>query len=85
MDGRCVTIHLLYHDNVGIEYICDDAANSEESGGFLFFGDLTVWDGSAVSSQTILYGDHPWDDITQIVWDSLPHSLAEASAQMDSS
>ncbi len=82
--GRCVTVHLLYNGTAGIEYIYDDAANSDESEGFLFFGERTVWDGSAVPAQTILYGDHPWDDITQIDWNTLPHSLAEAAAQMDS-
>ncbi len=84
IDGCCVTIHLLYNGNAGIEYIYDDAANPEGSGGFLFFGDRTVWDGSVVPVQTILYGDHPWDDITQIDWNSLPHNLEEASARMDS-
>ncbi len=84
IDGRCVTIHLLYNGSAGIEYIYDDAANYEDSGGFLFFGHRTVWDGSVVPTQTTLYGDHPWDDITQIDWNTLPHSLEEASSQMDS-
>ena len=84
IDGRCVTVQLLNLSTAGIEYIYDDAAASEESGGFLFFGDRTVWDGSVIPAQTILYGDHPWDDITQIDWSTLPHSLAEASARMDS-
>ena len=83
IDGRCVTIQLLYNGSAGIDTIYDDAACSEESGGFLFFGYRTVWDDSAVPAQTILYGDHPWDDITQIDWNTLPHGLAEASAQMD--
>jgi len=30
--------------------------------------DHTVWDGSTIPAQSILYGDHPWDDITQIDW-----------------
>lgn len=85
IDGRCVTIHLLYNFNAGIEYIYDDVAYSEETSGFLFFGDRTVWDGSEAFAQTILYGDHPWDDITQIDWNHLPHTLEEASMQMDSS
>ena len=84
IDGRCVTIQLLYNGTAGIEYIYDDAACSEESGGFLFFGHRTVWDGSVVPMQAMLYGDHPWDDITQINWNTLPHNLSEASAQMDS-
>lgn len=84
IDNRCVTIHLLYNGSAGIEYIYDDAAYSDQSEGFLFFGDRTVWDGSTVPAETILYGDHPWDDITQIDWNALPHNLAEASAQMDS-
>ena len=83
IDGRCVTIQLLYNGTAGIEYIYDDAACSEESGGFLFFGHRTVWDGSVVPMQA-MYGDHPWDDITQINWNTLPHNLSEASAQMDS-
>jgi hypothetical protein len=84
IDGRCVTIQLLYNGTAGIEYIYDDAACSEESEGFLFFGHRTVWDGSVVPMQAMLYGDHPWDDITQINWNTLPHNLSEASAQMDS-
>ena len=84
IDGRCVTVQLLCSGNAGLEYIYDDGTRSEESGGFLFFGDRTVWDASEVPAQTILYGDHPWDDITQMDWTRLPHSLDEASAQMDS-
>ena len=84
IDGRCVTIQLLHNGSAGIEYIYDDAEHSEGSEGFLFFGYRTVWDGLTVPAQTIFYGDHPWDDITQIDWNTLPHSLAEASAQMDS-
>ncbi|MBR6706813.1 MAG: hypothetical protein IKI84_09065 [Clostridia bacterium] len=84
IDGRCVTVQMLYSGKAGLEYIYDDGAQAEGSGGFLFFGDRTVWDGSAVPLQTILYGDHPWDDITQINWNTLPHNLSEASARMDS-
>ena len=83
--GRCVTVQLLYSGKAGLEYIYDDGARAEESGGFLFFGDRTVWDGSVVLVQTILYGDHPWDDITEIDWNTLPHTLDAAAAQMDSS
>ena len=85
IDGRCVTVQLLYSGKAGLEYIYDDGAYSKETGGFLFFGDRTVWDGSEVPAQTILYGDHPWGDITQMDWHNLPHNLDEASAQMDSS
>ena len=84
IDGRCVSIHLLYNGSAGIEYIYDNTAHSDAPGGFLFFGDRTVWDGSTVPTQIILYGDHPWDDITQIDWNALPHSLEQASTQMDS-
>lgn len=83
IDERCVTVHLLYSGQAGLEYIYDDMARSEESEGFLFFGDRTVWEASAVPERTILYGDHPWDDITQMDWSNLPHSLDEASQQMD--
>ncbi len=84
--GRCVTIHLLYNSGfAGIEYIYTDAAVSDTNAGFLFFGNRTVWDGENVPSQAILYGDHPWDDITEIDWDSLPITLEEAAAQMDAS
>lgn len=76
----CVTIHLLFDtDRAGIEYIYRDG----QEGGFLFFGDRTVWSGA--TDGVILYGDHPWEDITRIDWEHLPQSLAEASAQMDSS
>ena len=85
IDGRCVTVQLLRSGRAGLEYIYDDGARSEGSEGFLFFGDRTVWDGSAVPAQTILYGDHPWGDITQMDWNTLPHTLTEASARMDSS
>ena len=78
--GRCVTIQLFEHGMAGLEYIYDDAPSSDN---FLFFGDRTVWnDGMA---QTLLYGDHPWDDITEIDWDTLPRTLEEAAARMDSS
>ena len=85
IDGRCVTVQLLYSGKAGLEYIYDDGTHSKETGGFLFFGDRTVWDGSEVPARTILYGDHPWGDITQMDWNNLPHNLDEASAQMDSS
>ncbi len=78
--GRCVTVQLLNDNTAGLEYIYDDAAASD---GFLFFGDRTVW--NDVMSQSILYGDHPWSDITAIDWDALPRTLEEASARMDSS
>ena len=84
IDGRCVTVQLLYSGKAGLEYIYDDQARSEDSKGFLFFGDRTVWDGSQVPAGTLLYGDHPWGDVTEIDWASLPHSLAEASTRMDS-
>ncbi len=83
IDGRCVTVQLLYSGRAGLEYIYDDSAFSEETGGFMFFGDRTVWDGSEVPAGTLLYGDHPWGDITQMDWTSLPHNLTEASARMD--
>ncbi|MDO4838925.1 MAG: hypothetical protein Q4B32_11125 [Clostridia bacterium] len=84
--GRSVTIHLLYDfSRAGIEYIYTGASVSETHHGFLFFGDRTVWDDQNVPPQTILYGDHPWDDITEIDWNNLPYTLNEASAQMDSS
>ena len=85
IDGRCVTVQLLYSGKAGLEYIYDDGAYSKETGGFLFFGDRTVWDGSDVPAHTILYGDHPWGDITQMDWHNLPHNLDEASTQMDAS
>ncbi len=77
----------MLHDygRAGIDYIYTARTVSEAAAGFLFFGDRTVWDGSQGSPQTILYGDHPWDDITEIDWDSLPYTTEEASAQMDSS
>ena len=79
IDGCCVTIHLNHPDRAGIDTIYDDRKGQE---GFLFFGDHTVW--QDIGMQTILYGDHPWDDITKIDWNTLPHSMDEASAQMDS-
>ena len=85
IDGRCVTVQLLYNGKAGLEYIYDDNARSEESEGFLFFGDRTAWSGAEVPARTILYGDHPWDDITEIDWTNLPHNLTEASSQMDAS
>ena len=78
--GRSVTIQLLSNNTAGLEYIYDDAPASDN---FLFFGYRTVWNDS--STQTLLYGDHPWDDITEIDWDALPRSLDEAAARMDSS
>lgn len=78
-----VAIHLLSDQKtMSIEYIYDDAVNGTD-GGFLFFGDRVVW--SDAEDQMILYGDHPWNDITQIDWNTLPRNLNEAAAQMDSS
>ena len=78
-----VAIHLLSDQKtMSIEYIYDDAVNGTD-GGFLFFGDRVVW--SDAEEQMILYGDHPWNDITQIDWNTLPRNLDEAAAQMDSS
>ncbi len=84
MDGRCVAIRLINQDTAGIEYIYEDAADREDAEGFLFFGDRTVWDDAEVPAQMLLYGDHPWDDITQIDWEHLPRTLEEASLRMDS-
>lgn len=78
--GRSVTVQLFSNNTAGLEYIYDDAPASDN---FLFFGYRTVWNDDM--SQTILYGDHPWDDITEIDWDALPRSLDEAAARMDSS
>ncbi len=78
-----VAIHLLSDQkSMSIEYIYNDAINGTD-GGFLFFGDRVVW--SDAEEQMILYGDHPWNDITQIDWNTLPRNLDEAAAQMDSS
>ena len=85
IDGLCVTVQLLYSGKAGLEYIYSDSAYAEASGGFLFFGDRTVWDASEVPARTLLYGDHPWDDITEIDWTRLPRALDAAAAWMDSS
>lgn len=78
INQRCVAIHLLSDQaTMSIEYIYDDTGS-----GFMFFGDRTVW--SEPDEQTILYGDHPWDDASQIDWNALPRSLDEAAEQMDS-
>ncbi|MBQ7486561.1 MAG: hypothetical protein IJT77_03605 [Clostridia bacterium] len=85
INDSCVSIQLLNQNAAGIEYIYRDETVSGTADGFLFFGDRTVWGGMEMPAQTLLYGDHPWDDITQIDWNHLPHSLDEAAAQMDSS
>ncbi len=85
INGRCVTVQLLFSGKAGLEYIYNDSAYPEASGGFLYFGDRTIWDASEVPARTILYGDHPWDDITEIDWTNLPQNLTEASSQMDAS
>ncbi|MBR2603107.1 MAG: SH3 domain-containing protein, partial [Clostridia bacterium] len=85
IDGRCVTVQLFHSRKAGLEYIYNDSVYPEASGGFLFFGDRTVWDASEVPAWTLLYGEHPWDDITEIDWTNLPHNLTEASSQMDAS
>ena len=82
IDGRCVTVHLLYSGKAGLEYIYDDAGGEDA---FLFFGDRTVWSGAQVPATCILYGDHPWDDITEIDWTRPPRRLDEAAERMDSS
>ncbi len=80
IDVRCVTVQLLCSGKAGLEYIYDDTAGEDA---FLFFGERTVW--QDIWKQTVLYGDHPWGDITQMDWTGLPHSLDEASLRMDSS
>ena len=85
IDGRCVTVQLLHNGKAGLEYIYDDRAYITGFGGFLFFGDRTVWSGADGTPKCILYGNHPWDDITEIDWSRLPRQLDEAAAQMDAS
>ncbi len=85
IDGACVTVQLLYSGKAGLEYLYDDEVYATGFGGFLFFGDRTVWSGAQNTGDCILYGDHPWDDITEIDWTRLPRQLDEAAAQMDSS
>ena len=79
IDGRCVTVQLLHNGSAGIEYIYDDQAETEN---FLFFGDRTV---TSEDRDEMLYGDHPWDDITRIDWNTLPDTCHQASKQMDAS
>ena len=79
IDGRCVTVQLLNGGRAGIEYIYDSRAEAEH---FLSFGDRTV---TSEDRDEILYGDHPWDDITQIDWNALPRTRDQASRQMDAS
>ena len=82
IDGRCVTVQLLYSGKAGLEYIYDDTAGDNA---FLFFGDRTAWSGAEIPVKTILYGDHPWNDITTMDWNSLPYTLDAVAARMDSS
>lgn len=81
LDGHCVSVQLLYNGTAGLESIYDERVGEDA---FLFFGERTVWSGAEVPAQTLLYGDHPWSDITQIDWSTLPRSPEEASARMDS-
>ncbi len=76
IDGRCVTVQLLDGGTAGLEYIYGDDGDTE----LLFFGDRTI---TSDDRDEILYGEHPWDDITQIDWNTLPHTRHEASLQMD--
>lgn len=78
----CVTVRLLASGKVGIEYIYNDTPDDGEAG-FLFFGENAVWDDAQVPAQTLLYGSHPWNDIAQADWDSLPLNLAEAAQRVD--
>ncbi len=41
--------------------------------------------GSVPNGYENSFGDHPWSDITAIDWNSLPHTLEEAMAALDSS
>ena len=81
IDGRCVTVQLFFSGRAGLEYIYDGTAGEDA---FLFFGDRAVWSGAEVPARTILYGDHPWNDITAMDWNSLPRTLDAAAARMDS-
>ena len=79
IDGRCVTIQPLHNGTAGIEYVYDNQAASEN---FLFFGDRTI---TSEDRDEILYGEHPWDDIAEIDWDTLPRTRYQASLNMDAS
>ena len=78
IDGCCVAIRLLHSGKAGLEYIYDDKAGEDA---FLYFGDRAVWQDPR--QETILYGDHPWGDISLIDWTALPRTRFEASREMD--
>ena len=77
----CVPIRLMDdRETMGIEYIYKDTARGD-NGGFLFFGDRTVWTDTV--DDMILYGDHPWNDVRKVDWNTLPGNISEASEKMD--
>lgn len=79
INRRSVAIRLLCDQkSMSIDYIY----NGGNEGGFLFFGDRTVWNDT--DTQTILYGDHPWNDLTRADWNTLPRNIDEAAERMDS-
>ncbi|MBQ8161512.1 MAG: SH3 domain-containing protein [Clostridia bacterium] len=80
VSGSSVSIRRLSPITAGICYIYGTGMD-----GLLLFGQRAAWDDGENSSHTILYGDHPWSDISGIDWTSLPHSLEEAARQIDSS
>ncbi len=49
--------------------------------------DLRMWHNCILDldQQTICVGDHPWDDITSIDWETVPRSMLDAIEQTDSS
>ena len=76
--GRCMSIRLLSPERAGLSFLYDRHAE-----GCLCFGDRTVWSADDAWASTILCGEHPWDDLTQIDWNALPESLSEAALRMD--
>lgn len=56
-----------------------------DNGEIMHLGRNYVSDASPVWAETMLVGDHPWNDLTTIDWTTLPHTLDEARAAIDTS
>lgn len=65
----------------GVNFLMPD----DGDGDMMLLREHTVADGNYNWAETLLVGDHPWADITDIDWMSLPRSFDEARESLDNS
>lgn len=69
----------------GVNRVMPDSGDLYHLGQHYFSNEYTFLFGGPSSEGTLLIGDSPWADITTINWTTLPHSIEEAAARINSS